>query len=97
MILKFEWDEEKDWSNKLKHGIRFEEAQQIWADESALEFYDPDHSDDEERWIRVGVNVVRGILFVVFSEPGVRTIRIISARKANKEERQVYERSLRLR
>lgn len=52
--MKFEWDEDKNLSNFRKHGIWFEEAQTIWADESSSEFFDPEHSDVEARFIRVG-------------------------------------------
>lgn len=94
-MLKFEWDEEKEWSNFLKHGLFFEDAQIIWTDPNALEFIDDDHSDFEERYLRVGLNPVRGILLVVFCERSERLIRIISARKATLEERKEYERQIR--
>lgn len=93
--MKFEWDEEKSRVNLRKHGIRFEEAQVIWSDPRSLEFFDPDHSDSEDRFIRIGVNIAKGLLFVVFCERKKgKIIRIISARKATKSERKDYEREL---
>lgn len=47
--MQYEWDEEKYFINKMKHGIRFEDAVAIWADQNALEFYDPDNSTNEDR------------------------------------------------
>ena len=52
--MKFDWDDDKNRSNFERHGIWFEEAQTVWADPHSLEFYDPDHSDDEDRFIRIG-------------------------------------------
>ena len=52
--MKLEWDEAKNASNFEKHGIWFEEAQTVWADPHATEFYDPEHRTDEDRFIRVG-------------------------------------------
>lgn len=92
-VLKFEWDEEKDWENYLKHRIRFNEAQMIWADPFADEFYDEFHSIEEERFIRRGTHPWLGLLIVVFCERG-HSIRIISARKATKTERENYEKKL---
>ncbi len=91
----FEWDESKNKSNIVKHGISFEEAQVIWTDLRALEFFDPDSSEMEDRFIRVGSNPNRGTIFVVFCEREQgEIIRIISARKATAEERRDYERQL---
>lgn len=94
-MLSFEWDEEKDWSNFLKHNLNFEEAQLIWTDPNALEFIDDEHSEGEERYLRIGLNPFRGILLVVFCERNRNLIRIISARKATSEERKEYERQIR--
>lgn len=91
----FEWDEDKNRRNITKHGVSFEEAQVIWADPNSLEFLDPENSKDESRFIRVGTNIRRGILFVVFCErDDGDLIRIISARKATKNEREEYERGI---
>lgn len=93
-MLIFEWDEEKDWTNFLKHGLFFEEAKKIWMDARAIEFFDEDHSKDEDRYIRIGLQGYRGVLTVVFCERDNSIIRLISARKATLEERKFYERQL---
>ena len=91
----FEWDEDKNKKNIQKHGISFEEAQVIWTDQNSIEFLDPDNSIEEDRFIRVGLNIPRGILFVVFCERNDgNSIRIISARKASLDERKYYEKQL---
>ena len=93
--MRYDWDEEKYFINKTKHGIRFEDAVVIWADQNALEFYDPDNSSVEDRYIRIGLNPFKGILLVIFCERSDGdVIRIISARKATLEERNEYERQL---
>jgi len=90
--MNFEWDENKSRTNQKKHGIRFEEAQVIWADENSIEFLDPDHSFHEHRFIRLGMNPQRGVIFVAYCErEGGETVRIISARRANLIERSLYE------
>jgi uncharacterized DUF497 family protein len=66
--MKFEWDEGKNLSNFRKHGIWFEEAQTVWADASSSEFFDPEHSESEARFIRVGDSSVKRLLLVVFCE-----------------------------
>lgn len=90
--MKFAWDETKNSSNFNKHGIWFEEAQTVWADATSLEFYDPEHSEHEERFIRLGHSTAQNLLLVVFCERDEgNTIRIISAREATKKERKQYE------
>jgi uncharacterized protein len=90
--VKFEWDEDKNLANFKKHGVWFEEAQTIWTDRSSQEFFDPEHSDDEERFIRIGRSSSPNLLLVVFCErEGGTIIRIISARKATSKERKEYE------
>ncbi len=94
--MRYVWDEKKAKTNLEKHGIRFEEAQVIWADPNALEFYDPENSKAEDRFIRIGLNPIRGILLVVFCENETDDIiRIISARRASNQEREDYEEELR--
>lgn len=95
-MLKFEWDEDKDWLNYLKHKIRFNEAEMIWADLFAEEFYDEENSLHEQRFIRRGFHPRFGVLIVIFCERG-DSIRIISARKANLSEKGKYEKTLRFR
>jgi len=52
--IRFEWDETKSRENKRKHGVSFEEAQTVFLDDNALRFYDPDHSEDEDRFLMLG-------------------------------------------
>jgi len=90
--MKYEWDENKNTSNKKDHdGVSFEEAQTIWADPMLKEFYDEDHSIDEDRFIAIGHSAKSRILMVVFCERSTDTIRIISAKKATSKEIKDYE------
>ena len=90
--MKFEWSDEKNRTNFKKHRIWFEEAQSIWADPLAVEFFDPDHSKDEDRFIRLGHTSGSNLIFVVFCElESGNRIRIISSRKATQKERKQYE------
>lgn len=92
MKLVWEWDQRKNKSNYLKHGIWFEEAQTIWADESSIEFFDTENSINEDRSLRVGFSTRRRLLLVVFCERAQGDcIRIISARKATLLEGKAYE------
>jgi len=87
----FDWDERKNKSNFKKHGVWFEEAQTVWADAGSVEFFDPDHSDDEDRFIRIGHSTKARLLLVVFCErESGSTIRIISARRAREREEWQY-------
>ena len=89
--LEFEWDKKKDKSNVKKHGVTFEEAQTVFYDEYALQFFDPEHSEDEARFILLGTSFISKTLVVChcFREKETR-VRIISARKADKDEQQAY-------
>ncbi len=90
--MDFEWDDAQAASNLRKHGIRFSEAATVWLDASALEMHDPDHSQEEDRWIRLGCSGHRRALVVVYCERlDGNTIRLISARKATKPEQKQYE------
>jgi len=89
--LEFEWDENKNISNQKKHGISFEEAKTVFADDLARLIPDPDSSEGEERFILMGISVQSKLLTVCHCERGSNTIRIISARKADKYERKQYE------
>jgi len=90
--MKFEWDEKKNQANHRKHGIWFEEAQTVWTDSSSVEFFDPEHSFGEDRFIRIGYTRRSNLLVVVFCERDHdNVIRLISARKATKNERTQYE------
>lgn len=87
MELKFEWDDEKAAINFKKHKVAFEDAVYVFQDENRIEFYDAEHSDNEDRYVAIGL--VGTVLFVVFTERKDVT-RIISARKANSLERSYY-------
>jgi uncharacterized DUF497 family protein len=89
--LRIEWDEKKNKANRKKHGVSFEEARTVFYDESAIQFYDPDHSDDEDRFILLGLSFKPQVLVVChcFRESDT-AVRIISARKADKEEEREY-------
>ena len=87
----FEWDDKKDKTNKRKHGVSFEEARTAFYDENAIQYFDPDHSDEEDRFILLGISFKLKALVVChcFRESD-SVIRIISARKADKEEEYEY-------
>ncbi len=89
--VDFEWDERKNRTNKRKHGVSFEEAQTVFFDENAVRFFDPDHSDDEERFLMLGMSFALRVLVVCHCfRIDDSVIRIISARKANKTEQAAY-------
>ncbi|MEE4378811.1 MAG: BrnT family toxin [Candidatus Competibacteraceae bacterium] len=89
--LRFQWDKKKEKVNVKKHGVSFEEARTAFYDESAIQFYDPDHSDDEDRFILLGLSLKPQILVVCHCVRERETlVRIISARKADKDEEQAY-------
>ena len=94
--LQYEWDENKDQSNQIRHGLSFADALSVFDDPSALSRYDPDHSQEEDRWITLGRNAVGMPVVVVHAVRGdelAERIRIISARYATKrEEREYYSR-----
>ena len=89
--LSFEWDEKKSASNKKKHGVSFEEAKSVFTDQFARLISDPDHSDDEDRFILLGTSIHSRLLVVCHCIRANDSIRIISARKADKQEREIYE------
>ena len=91
--MRFEWDAEKASINQKKHGVPFEEAQTAFGDYDALRIFDPDHSEDEDRFILLGMSAVLRILVVCHCyRENDEKIRIISARKATKKESAAYER-----
>lgn len=80
MIIKFEWDAEKAASNFKKHGVSFEEAQSVFYDEFAIQFFDESHSQSEERFILLGLSELARLVIVCHCEREQgHTIRIISA------------------
>jgi uncharacterized DUF497 family protein len=88
--MKIEWDPKKAQLNLKKHGIAFEEAATSLSDPMAVTGADPDHSDYEDRYITFGVSAGNRLLVVSHTDEG-DTIRLISARKAIKGERKLYE------
>ncbi len=90
-MLTFEWDESKDASNIKKHGVSFDEAKSVFTDQYARLIADPDHSDDEDRFILMGMSIHSRLLAVCHCIREGESIRIVSARKADKRERASYE------
>jgi hypothetical protein len=90
MQLPFEWDEEKAEENLKKHGISFDEAKSVFGDPFSITIDDPDHSEEEQRFIDIGYSKNGRVLVVVYTERGHKT-RIISCRKTNMAERRKYE------
>jgi hypothetical protein len=89
--FSFIWDERKNRQNQRKHGVSFEEAQSVFFDDAAREFFDPDHCEDEERFLLVGRSYrLRVLLICHCCRESKDVIRIISARRATKKERAVY-------
>ena len=85
--MQFEWDDEKNRINKMKHGISFETAAKVFTDPRYIEIYDSEHSLGEDRYIAIGL--VEDVLFVVFTERR-HAIRLISARLATEIESRYY-------
>lgn len=88
--MKFEWDPQKARLNRKKHGLSFEEAATAFGDPLSLTISDPDHSDEEDRYILLGQTSVGRLVVVVHTYRG-EYIRIISARLATRRERSAYE------
>jgi uncharacterized protein len=89
---KFEWDEAKNRANKRKHGISFEEARTAFLDENARAIPDPEHSDDEARFVFLGLSISTHVLVVCHCyRQDDDVIRIISARKADRDEINQYQ------
>jgi uncharacterized protein len=89
--IDFSWDEGKNRENLRKHGISFEEASTAFSDENARLKHDPDHSQDEDRFILLGFSAKLRLIVVshVYRQDG-QQIRIVSARKATRNERKQY-------
>jgi len=89
--LSFQWDSGKAAANRRKHGVTFEEARSAFWDENARVIPDPENSNDEERFVLLGLSVRLRLLVVVHCyRSGDDVIRIISARKADPSERKQY-------
>lgn len=93
--MHFEWDASKAASNRKKHGVSFEEARSVFADAEGLLIPDPEHSQDEERFLLLGMSWRLRVLVVVHCErgevDGELVLRIISARKATVRETSQYQ------
>ena len=91
-MMKFEWDPPKAAANLKKHQISFEEARSVFYDEFAIQFFDEEHSSDEERFLMLGMSSGAKLLIVCHCErEHGEVIRIISARKATKRESAFYQ------
>ena len=95
MNYNFEWDVNKARTNLSKHKISFEGATSVFRDENAISISDEEHSDDEERWLTIGMDEVTRTLVVIHTyilmDENNCNIRLISARKATKNEQQIYK------
>lgn len=91
-MIKFEWDDSKAMSNKIKHGVTFEEAQSVFYDDFGIQFFDNENSASEERFLLLGLsNNSRVLLICNCEKESGGLIRIISARKATARERKLYK------
>jgi len=96
--MKFEWDPNKEAINIKKHGVTFEQAAYVFSDKFALNRFDDDHSNSEDRWVILGKSINETLLLVVHTfrnSDGEEFVRIISARKATKNEKKVYQSRIR--
>lgn len=90
--LRFEWDKAKNRSNRRKHGVSFEEARSAFLDENARAVPDPDHSDEEDRFVILGLSISLRVPVVCHCyRQEAEVIRIISARKADRDEVKQYQ------
>ena len=88
--MQFDWDKNKAKRNLSKHEVSFEEAKTVFDDPLYVDFYDPDHSEDEDRYLLVGQSNRGRLLIISYTERG-NLIRLISAREVTKTERETYE------
>ena len=89
-MMEFEWDAEKAARNLKKHGVSFHEAATVFGDPLALTYHDPDHSDDEDRFLTFGNSSQQRFLIVSHTDRGNST-QILRARRATRRERRLYE------
>ena len=90
MDLRFEWSEHKARANLSKHGVSFDEARTVFLDEDALLLHDAEHSEDEQRFVLLGLSSYLRTLVVCHCYQNDERIRIVSARKANRRELEQY-------
>ena len=88
--MEFKWDEKKAAANLADHGVSFDEAKTVFGDPLYVDFYDPDHSYDEHRYLIVGESRQGRLLIVSYTERG-ESVRLISAREVTLSERKAYE------
>ena len=88
--MRFEWDRRKATRNLARHGVSFQEAATVFGDPLAMTYFDPDHSDDEDRFLTFGHSKSKRLLVISHTDRGEYT-RIISARTATRRERKQYE------
>ena len=94
--LRFEWDPKKNIANQIKHGIGFDEAKTVFLDENAIEYFDPDHSEGEDRFLLLGTSTRLRTLVVSFCHrKDESVIRIITARRADFMEEKDYLETIR--
>jgi len=93
--IQFEWDSAKDAANRRKHGVSFDEAATVFEDEHALMLEDSEHSEDEDRFMLLGLSAALRILVICHCyRASDDVIRLISARKADRSERRDYRQRL---
>lgn len=91
-MITFEWDQNKEAVNRKKHGVSFQEAQSVFYDDFAVQFFDEEHSTHEQRFLMLGMSTGARLLLVCHCERADgNIIRIISARKATKKESKFYQ------
>ena len=88
--MNYEWDHEKAANNLEKHGVSFEEAATVFNDPLYIDFYDPDHSVDEHRYLIMGHSMAERLLIVSYTERD-QVVRLISAREVTLSERKAYK------
>ena len=90
--VRYQWDPDKETTNREKHGVGFDEVRELFdGDADYLEIFDEQHSAVEERFISIGT-IQRGVVLVIWTEPGDDVVRIISARLATRRERELFHR-----
>ena len=98
MRYVFDWDPQKARTNLQKYRISFDRATRTFRDPNMVSIFDDDHSENEDRWITLGVDSIGSLLVVIHTfestTPKITAVRIISARKANQQETQTYQEAI---